>query len=348
MILQSPVRGFLLNYQRHREFVQNSMIAAALTLLVGLFLEATNAFSEQWRLVLLLTIFAIGAQSRDWGYYLAVSVLSFALWDLSPYLMSLFVAVALLPRLLIIDYLPWALLVVSTPLLVEWQAIGLVPILAGLIAGSTVGLWVGVLAALWLKLVAGLAGWMPELGALHGLSLTVEMIEARVSDAKSLETLQLLAAPFSQSSSALLLHVLQIASFGIAGWLVGKLRQSEWREGEPSFVLLPTLAIGFLPLWGAIYLLPAWLGIQSWTMFWTNPLPAAGLALSALTAGLLTAFYESVQRPLPNRNTRAHRQRQKDNNTIGTSTPDRRTRADVRVEQDESLSVGNIILLEFD
>jgi hypothetical protein len=347
MILQSPVHGVLLSYQRHRKFIQNSLIAAALTLLVGLFLEATNAFSEQWRLVLLLTIFAIGAQSRDWGYYLAVSVLSYALWDLSPYFMSLFVAVALLPRLLIINYLPWALLVVSTPLLAEWQAIGLVPLLAGLIAGPTVGLSVGLLAALWLKLVAGLAGWMPELGALHGLSFTIEMIEARVSDATSLETLKLLAAPFSQSSTILLLHVLQITGFGIAGWLVGKVRQIEWRQGKPPFVLLPTLAVGFLPLWGAIYLLPAWLEIQSFTMFWTNPLPAAGLALSALTAALLSAFYENVQRPLPNRRAAANRRRQKDNNTSERSTPDRRAWSDARA-QDGSLSEGNIIMLEFD
>ena len=297
-LLSIAFRSPVLIYQRHYKAIENVFIAAALTFLVGLFFDATAIYPYQWRTVLLVTIFVVGAQWRDWGYYIAFAALLWPLWNLSPYLMTLFVAVALLPRYWIIESLPWALLVVSAPILAEWQIIGLVPLLAGLVAGPTTGWWAGVFCVLWLKLVAGMSGLMPEVGALHGLAFSLAAIETNFIDASSLETLERLAEPFAQSSFLLLLHLLQVAAWGLAGWMVGKIHKKEWRKGRPPFIIVPTLALGFFVLWAALYLLPAWLELQTFTVFLKNSLPTAGLALSVLSAGLLAAFYESIQRPV--------------------------------------------------
>ncbi|MGB0383786.1 MAG: hypothetical protein ACPGWR_03100 [Ardenticatenaceae bacterium] len=298
-VLSLTFRGPVLIYQRHRQAIENLLIAGALTLLVGLFLDATAIYPAQWRTVLLLTILMVGTQWRDWGYYIAFASLLWPLWNLSPYLMTLFVAVALLPRYWIIEYLPWVLLVVSAPLLTEWQIIALVPLLAGLVAGPATGWWTGVLSVLWVKLVAGMSGVLPELGALHGLFFSLAPIESHFTHASSLETLELLAAPFAESSFLLLLHLLQAAAWGLAGFLVGTIHEMEWRKGRPSFILLPTLALGFLVLWAGLYLLPAWLELQSFSVFLKDWMPTAGVALSVLAAGLLAMFYESMQRPVP-------------------------------------------------
>ena len=300
-LFSSAFREPTLIYQRHRNTIENILTAAALTYLVGLFFNATKIYPDQWRTVLLVSIFVVGAQWRDWGYYLAFAALLWPLWNLSPYLMTLFVAVALLPRYWIIQALPWILLVMSAPILAEWQILGLVPLLAGLVAGPKTGWWTGLFCALWLKLVAGMSGLMPELGALHGMIFSISAIELNFVNASSLETLERLAEPFTQSSFLLLLHLLQIGAWGLAGWVVGTIEQKEWRKSRPRFLIILTLTAGFLILWSALYLLPAWLELQSMTAFLRNQLPTIGLALSALSAGLLAALHESLQRPVPPR-----------------------------------------------
>lgn len=305
MTAQSTLRGPLLTYQRHRERIEDILVATGLSFLVGLFLNATHVYPQEWQLVLLLTIFVVGTQAREWAYYVAIATVLWPLWFISPYLMALFVAVALLPRTLIIEHLPWILLVLSAPLLAEWHALALPPLLAALIAGASIGFWVGALTAFWIKLVAGLSGWIPELAALHGQAFTLTPIETLVRDASSLETLELLAAPFIQSSSMLLLHVLQIVAWGCAGWLVGKIIQVDWQQVSPHIAIIPSLSAGLILLWSAIYLLPAWLELQPLSYVLSHPLPMAGLLLSALTAGCLASLYEEIQRPVSPRLIRA-------------------------------------------
>ncbi len=305
--LRPSLRNPLLVYQRHRDRIEDAAVAAVLMLLVGLFLEGMGVFEGQWRTVILVAIFGLGAQRRAWGYYAAIAALIWPLWLLSPYLMTLFLVVALLPRNWMIEVLPWALLVASAPLLAEWQIVALVPLLAGLVAGPTTGLWAGAAAALWLKLAGGLAGWMPpEMVALHGASFALELIRPNVAQANSLETLLLLAAPFAESSLLFLLHALQIALWGIAGWLVGRVRRLEWRSGQPQFPLVLALAPGALTLWAALYLVPAWLEVESLARFLFAPTPTVGLAVAALAAALLSSAYESVQRPVARYVRRSH------------------------------------------
>ncbi len=298
MTLHATLRGPVLAYQRHRDRIEDAAVAAALALVVGLFLNGMAVYPAQWQSALLIGIFGLGVRSRAWGYYAAVAALLWPMWALSPYLMTLFLAVALLPREWIIEALPWALLIASAPLLAQWQMIGLVPLLAGVIAGPTTGLWAGILAALWLKMAGGLAGWMPEIGALYGAPFSLDLIRAQVAGSNSLDTLRMLVEPFAQSSFLLLLHALQIVLWGLAGWAVGKLREIEWRNGEPRFLLIPTLALGSLMLWATLFLLPAWLEVQPLATFLTSPLPTVGLALSALATAVGSALYEMVRRPV--------------------------------------------------
>ncbi|MGH2543366.1 MAG: hypothetical protein ACRDIB_11235 [Ardenticatenaceae bacterium] len=291
------VRNPVLLVRRHRNLVENAAVAAALALLVGIFLQASAVFPAQWHAGILLTIFVLGAYSRAWGYYAAVAALLWPLWLLSPFLTMLFLAGALLSRARMIAALPWVLLAVSAPLLAEWHVIGFVPLLAGLIAGPATGLWSGLLAALWLKMAGGLAGWLPEMGALHGAPFALDLFQARIGDANPIETLLLLIRPFAQPSPVL--HALQIAAWGLAGGLVGRVRRIEWQRGEPRYPLVPALASGALLLWGALYLVPAWLELQPLAAFLFAPSPAVGLALSALLAALGATLYEFLPHPRP-------------------------------------------------
>ncbi|MDQ4076520.1 MAG: hypothetical protein M3220_09775 [Chloroflexota bacterium] len=288
----------MLTYEHHRDRVEGGVVAAGLAWLVGIFLREAGAFPHAWQTMIPLAVFVLGTWARAWGYYAAVAVLLWPLWLLSPYLMTFFLAITVLPQKWIIDALPWALLVASAPLLAEWQMVGMVTLLAGLLVGATAGWWAGVFTALWLKVVAALCGWVPEIGALYGASFALDLIRSRVVDATLLEIVALVVEPFSQSPSLLFLHVVQIGAWGLAGWLVGKVRQIDWRNEEPLFPFAPALAPGVLVLWVAMFVVPAWLGFEPLTRFLTYRLPTVGLAVSALAAALLTTVAEDVLRPV--------------------------------------------------
>ncbi len=292
--LNSP----LLLYQRHRERIEDALVAVGLAVLVALFLNAANVAAGPWRTVLLLAIVGSGTYSRALGYHVALAVLLWPLWALSPYLALLLLAVALPLRGWLIERLGWVLLIAGAPALAQWQVVGVVPLLAGLVAGPRTALGVALFAALWLKMVGGLAGWQPEMGALHGASLSLAAIEARVAGASFPDTMRLLAVPLTHSP---LLHALQIAAWGAAGWLVATLRQVEWKEGRPQLPLVPVLATGVLVLWSALFLLPVWFDSQSFFALLAAPTPTVGLALSAILAALLSALYESVHHPVTTR-----------------------------------------------
>lgn len=285
----------LLIYQRHRERIEDALVAVGLAALVGIFLSATGVFSEAWRLVLMLALVGVGSFSRFWGYNAAVAVLAWPIWTLAPILLVPFLAAALLPRRWIVAALPWVLLVASAPLLAQWQIVGLAPLLAGLVAGRTSALVVGVFAALWLAVAGGLAGWQPELGALHGAPLSPPAVEAYLSGASFTGALRLLVAPFTESH---LLLLVQVLAWGVAGWGVATVREMTWQDGTPQLPLVPALATGAVVLWAAIFLLPVWFDRQSFWALVAAPTPTVGLALSAVLAALLGTLIQSVHQPV--------------------------------------------------
>jgi hypothetical protein len=297
----SGVSDSIKGYQRHRPVIDNLLVAGFLALGVFRIWNVSGLFGMEWHIVLALTVLALGVQQRAWGYYAAVAAILIPLWNLSPYLMTLFVAATLLPRQWWIDRLPLVLLAASAPLLAEWHILGLAPLIAGLVGGPAAGFGVGVGSAIWMKLVAGLAEIPAELGYLHGVRVTWAAIAVHTQEASSLEILRMVVAPFIAGSSALLLHLLQSVGWGAAGWLVGKVRRLHWVKGEPRFLFVPALATGALVLWIAIFMVPAWLGIQSAWLFLSASRVTAGIALASIATAFVTTILERTRRPVVQR-----------------------------------------------
>jgi hypothetical protein len=291
-----PTRG----RQPERAPVEEALAVIGLALLVALFLNAMEVLQGNTRAVVAAGIAGLGLFAPKWGWRAALAALAWPLWLLAPGLALLFLPLALLFEKWIARALPWVLLVAMVPLLAQWHAVALVPLLAGLLGGPRRGLSVGIAAAFWLKVVGGLAGWVPELGALQGAPLAIDLIRPALAGSNPVVVLQALVAPLTHGS-LLPFHLLQVVAWGLAGWLAGTVRQLQWEEDEPRFALVPPLATGALALWAALYLLPIAFALESWHGLLSAPTLAVGIALSALTAALLTTLYESVEPLLPRR-----------------------------------------------
>lgn len=294
----SGVTDSIKGYQRHRPLIDNLLVAGFLALGVFRLWNVSGLFGMEWHIVIALAVLALGVQQRAWGYYAAVAALLLPLWNLSPYLMTLFVAGALLPRRWWIEQLPFVLLAASAPLLAEWHVPGLAPLLAGLVGGPAAGFGVGLGSALWMKVVAGLAEIPAELGYLHGVRMTWAAMATHTQEASSLEILQMIGAPFLAGSSLFLLHSLQSVGWGVAGWLVGKVRRHHWVKGEPRFHFVPAIATGALFLWATIFMIPAWLGLQSAWLFLGAGRIVAGIALAGIATAFVTTILERTRRPV--------------------------------------------------
>src|SRR5206468_2178404 len=83
----------------------------------------------------------------------------------------------------------------------------------------------GAAAGLWIKLYAAMSGNPLDLLLVPGSPGTPAAVAARFAGAGSLDTLQLIGAPFAPNSGELLGNVLQIAALAAtgaaAGWLAG-------------------------------------------------------------------------------------------------------------------------------
>ena len=122
----------------------------------------------EWRALLPLAVLGLGLWSSIAAYFAAVAVLAFPLWQLSPYLMVLFVAAALIPHRLFLRHLPLALLIVWSPLLASLRLEFAVPLLVGVFAGARRGAIAGALAVVCIKLYAAMSGAPLDLFLLQG------------------------------------------------------------------------------------------------------------------------------------------------------------------------------------
>jgi hypothetical protein len=234
----------------------------------------------EWRALLPLAVLGLGLWSPIAAYFAAVAVLVYPLWQLSPYLMVLFVAAALIPHRLILRHLPLALLIVWSPLLASLRLELAVPLLVGVFAGARRGAVAGALGVVCIKLYAAMSGAPLDLFLLQGAPGAPAGVAARFAGAGSIETLGLIFAPFAPNSSELLNNVLQIAAVAACGAVAGRL--AGWGRAR-----LVVHDLDDAP--------PVWRRLAG-RLVWTALLPAL-VAGVVLALGLLVIPY-AVGRPL--------------------------------------------------
>jgi hypothetical protein len=304
--------GFLLRpllalYQNNRAIINRAISAAWLSGMVWLTLGELPAYPAQWRAVIAAGVLTIGLWTVEWAFYIAVLALLYPLYHISIYLMVLFLAVAVLLRPVVIAHFSQTLLVISVPFLARVHLEAVPALWAGLLWGTGGGMWVGGLAALWLKLLGGMSGLDIDLGvliqqtSLFSSPLNVGMIMDRFHTANSLETLQRLVEPFSPSSMVALLHLLQIVAWGMASYLVGAMAKRRWMDerGLPGRVLC--LLIGAALLLAGNLWVPVWLGLRPEEEIMSHLIPQAVMdslfAVSVVV--LLDSSRRLLSRPLP-------------------------------------------------
>ncbi len=285
-------------YQTRRDVAERGVSAVGLAVLSHVLYQAQPVYPSDWRPFILIALFCAALYNTTLGYFLAVALAMWPLWTLSPHLASLFLAAAVLAQSPILRRLPWTLLVTATPML-AWNLIsGLGPLMAGMTLGPGGGFWVGALAALWLKVAGGMAGHSTDLLTLHQQPILISAISVRYTSQTSLDTLRLIVEPFNTGrSSLLLLDVLQVLLWGLAGALVGWLRQRLWAERRPWLNLIVSLLAGALLIWFSIFALPVWLQLEPPALLWSDAWLSVGILATALIAGLTYAARYLLNRP---------------------------------------------------
>jgi len=114
--------------------VERALVAAGLAgaLLASRLLPG---FPVEWRAILVLAVLGLALWSAPVGYFAAVAVTAYPIWQFSPYLMVLFLGLAIIPHRLILAPLPLALLIVWSPAFISLHMELALPILVGLLGG---------------------------------------------------------------------------------------------------------------------------------------------------------------------------------------------------------------------
>jgi len=257
MIAQA-LRGPHNLYRRYQALLESILTAISLATIVVLALNSLAIYPYNWVLVMGVAIALLGIRWPLLAYLIAVMVMLYPLYTVNLYLAVLFLAISVLGQRLFVHYLGATVLVLATPLLAQYHLHWLVPILGGLWWGST-GAWIGGLAALWGKMLGGMAGLDLDWLVLAGQTPDVMAIAARFEDKNSLNTLLLLIEPFANTSSVILYNLLQVIGWATAGGFVGSLAKQKWVKYRTPWSILVLTAGGGLIMMVTHLGLPYWL-----------------------------------------------------------------------------------------
>ncbi len=289
---------------------------------------AATVFPPEWRLVLAALVFVMGVWKPVAGYAAFIVAVAYPLYLVSIYVMALALAFLILLLPVMAAYseqgvLFLALLVFLTPALARVHLAPLVPLLAGLWwegAGSWIG---GGLAALWLKVAAGMAGHPVDLWQINGRAIRAGPIYERFHALNSLQTvvrvleplgLRLRRVPLTRgielgaevsypapAGMYVLYNFTQVLAWAAAGYAVSAVldrlhRRSAGRRGGWGLAAL-SLGPGLLLVWAGYVAIPQWLQIVGPGWFDPRWLPAhvvwVGLVAWGLD-GLLRALHRPV------------------------------------------------------
>lgn len=261
-------------YQRYRPFFDRLVPALGMAFLFALTDQATGAFSSEWRLFIAGGVLVAGLVAPVAGYILFVLALAYPLYSISIYVAALALAILILLSFFLLPSprrggagVTAIVLVLATPLLATYRIAPVALFLAGLWWAEWGGVLVGMGSALWLKTFAGMCGATLDLTQLGGQSFEVHQLIARFQTANSWQTLLWLAEPWMGApldSRTLLLHILEVLGWGLAGYGVGLVRQR--MEGLPrlnvGLLLLASVGAGLLGIGVGSLVLPMVFGLR--------------------------------------------------------------------------------------
>ncbi|RLC66004.1 MAG: hypothetical protein DRI48_05710 [Chloroflexi bacterium] len=224
--------------------------------------QATGSFSSEWRWFIAGVVVVAGLVAPIGGYVLFSAALAYPLYSISIYVAALALAVLILLAFAPSGYLPAIILTLSAPLLSTYRVALAAPLVAGLWWGEWGGVLVGLGSALWLKIFAGMAGATPDLIRLGGQSFEIEQLVSRFHTANSLQTLLWLVEPIAPDAQTLLLHILEIVGWALAGYGMGLMRRRIRSVPRPNVSLVAGVSLGLLSVGLGSLALPVALGLR--------------------------------------------------------------------------------------
>jgi hypothetical protein len=285
----------------------------------------------QWRVVLSALILALGLWRPLAGYAAFIVAIAYPLYLISIYVMALALAVLVLLAPLMAVYedrgvVFLALLVLMTVVLAPVHLAPVVPLLVGLWwqgAGSWIG---GGLAALWLKLCAGMSGHAVDLWSLFGWQMRGAPVYQRFHTANSLQTVAFLVQPFGIRLTSLapkagleagagypvpaglwiLYNLLQVLAWAAAAFAVSAVMDRlslRWAgKGRAGARAALGLLPGLVLVWAAFVAVPAWLGTTG-PKWLDPPWLVMQIVWMGLVAWCLDALLRYLHRPVSLRTT---------------------------------------------
>ncbi len=250
-------------YQRYRPFFDRLFPALGLTMMFVLTDTTVGGFPDEWRafIAAVITIGTLAAPPA--GYALFVIALAYPLYAISIYVAALAISILLLGGLLFHRSIAAVVLVLVVPLLATAQLAPLVPFLAGLWWAEEGGALAGATTALWLKLFAGMCNTSPDLTRLGGQPWDTTWLVTRFRSANSYQTVAWIVQPLAPDPQTLLLHILEILGWGLAGYGVGIVARQIANRPRPGWRLVVSVVVGLLGLALGSLALPIALGLRS-------------------------------------------------------------------------------------
>lgn len=291
-------------YQRYSRVWERALLSAGWAALYVLCDAGIDAFPVQWRVVLAACIAVGGLWKPVVAYALFVAAVAYPLYLISIYVMALALAVLILSAPAVVRFLPQTLWVLVAILFAPVHLAPIMPLLAGLWWGETAGAIVGGLAALWLKIGAGMTGVSPDLWQVNGWTLDVVLVYERFHTADSLQTLVRIVEPLASNSLILLFNLLQVLTWAAAGFVVGLLIHSlhTWKSqvrAAPYSAWSAALSLGpgLVLIWGGYVAVPAWLQLDGPRWF-EPPWLLAQILLAGGVAWVVDALRRWLQQPV--------------------------------------------------
>lgn len=287
-------------YQRYRPFFDRLPAAIGMAVLFTLVDRSTGAFPVEWRTFIAAVIFTSGLALPIAAYILFIVALAYPLFTISIYIAALALSVLIVWAFLFSRHLTAVVLVLAAPLIAPYRLAPLVPLLAGLWWGEWGGVLAGMGSALWLKLFAGMCGAAPTLTRLSAQTWSVEHLLTRFHTANSLQTLLWMGEPLAPHPQALLLNILEVLGWALAGYGIGVMGRRIDRMARPYLGLLAGFSAGLLGAGLGSIAAPQALGLLQ-----PSALSISHLAdfliewgVSGVVTAALYAAYRALNRPV--------------------------------------------------